>query len=350
MREAVYIGIDVAVKFCVLVVVNAAGQVLHRGRVATTELELQKAVAPWGRRAQVAIEQGELAGWVCRTLAPGVGRIVVAEPKHLAWIFRDPNKNDAIDAEKLAQLLRLGQIHEVYQAQQDDRWVFKRLVQHYEAMTYRQSVLKVQIKSQLRQEGVLVRGESVFEPAHRQELLGRVKSEAIRGIVKDQFEALEALLELQRKARRRMAQFGRRYPELRRLQTIPGFGPICACRFVAYLQTPGRFANKRKLWRYARLAVVQRFSGGVPLGRAHLDRSGCGSLKDVSRKVFQGAIRRREPNALKQFYVESVKKTGNEKHARLSTQRKIFSIALSLWRNQTEYEEKGLSSAERRTG
>jgi len=81
MREAVYIGIDVAVKFCVLVVVNAAGQVLHRGRVATTELELQKAVAPWGRRAQVAIEQGELAGWVCRTLAPGVGRIVVAEPK-----------------------------------------------------------------------------------------------------------------------------------------------------------------------------------------------------------------------------------------------------------------------------
>jgi len=114
MREAVYIGIDVAVKFCVLVVVNAAGQVLHRGRVATTELELQKAVAPWGRRAQVAIEQGELAGWVCRTLAPGVGRIVVAEPKHLAWIFRDPNKNDPIDAPKLAVLLRGGMLPQAY--------------------------------------------------------------------------------------------------------------------------------------------------------------------------------------------------------------------------------------------
>ena len=34
------------------------------------------------------------------------------------------------------------------------------------------------------------------------------------------------------------------------LQTIPGVGRYNAARFRAYVQTPQRFSNRRKLWRY----------------------------------------------------------------------------------------------------
>ena len=93
-----------------------------------------------------------------------------------------------------------------------------------------------------------------------------------------------------------------RFPEVELLQTAPGVGIITACRFVAYLQTPRRFSNKRKLWRYCRLGITRRESNGKRLAHPRLDTAGVGSLKDVSRKVFEAARRTKKDNSFKRFY------------------------------------------------
>lgn len=347
MKKVYYVGIDLATAGCEVAVVDREGKVVEKRRVTTSEHDLIEAVKPWGPNVEVAVEQGELAGWACRSLAPYVRRVVVADPKCNAWIARDPNKGDSIDAEKLAQLLRGGFLREVYQPQEDDRAEFKKAVQHYEAMTYREAVLKVQIKSELRQVGVLRGAQDAFRDERRQALLQRVTSEAIRQIVTDLCEALDSTLELQERARNRMIELGRKYPEVARLQTMPGVGPIVSSRYVAYIQTPTRFSNKRKLWRYSRLGISNPETGGKPLGREHLDRSGNGSLKDVSRKAFEGAMRCRDDNGIKRAYHQSLERTGNKTHARLSTQRKILSILRAMWRDGTEYKDNGLNSEER---
>ena len=94
----------------------------------------------------------------------------------------------------------------------------------------------------------------------------------------------------QEQARLLMLRAAQAFPEIKLLRTMPGVGPIGACRFSAYIHTPSRFSSKRKLWKYSRLSVSHRSSNGKPLRRPKLDySSGCGRLKDVSRKAFDAA-------------------------------------------------------------
>ncbi|MCA1603047.1 MAG: IS110 family transposase [Acidobacteria bacterium] len=114
-------------------------------------------------------------------------------------------------------------------------------------------------------------------------------------------------------------------------------GPIGACRFSAYVQTPHRFSSKRKLWRYCRLSVSFRSSDGKPLRYPKLDRAGCGRLKDVSRKAFEAARQTKEGNSFKRAYSEALERTHNETHARLSVQRKIVSTLRAMWLTMSPY-------------
>ena len=66
---------------------------------------------------------------------------------------------------------------------------------------------------------------------------------------------------------------------------------------VVPTSTPKRFSNKRKFWRYCRLGITRRESNGKRLSHPRLDNAGNGSLKDVSRKVFEAARRTRAGNS-----------------------------------------------------
>ena len=56
--------------------------------------------------------------------------------------------------------------------------------------------------------------------------------------------------------------FAKHYPEIKLFEDIPGIGFISAATISAILETPHRFANKRKVWMYAGLGITTRSSGG----------------------------------------------------------------------------------------
>jgi len=116
---------------------------------------------------------------------------------------------------------------------------------------------------------------------------------------------------------------------------------ITACRFVAYVQTPHRFSNKRKLWRFCRLGITRRESNGKRLAHPRLDSAGVGSLKDVSRKVFEAARRTKKDNSFKRAFEYALLNTKNAVHARLSTQRKILSTLRAMWLSMQPYQGTG---------
>jgi len=134
-----------------------------------------------------------------------------------------------------------------------------------------------------------------------------------------------------------MLRAAQAFPEIKLFRTAPGVGPIGACRFSAYVHTPSRFSTTRKLWKYCRLSVSHRSSNGKPLRRPRLDRSGCGRLKDVSRKAFEVAIRSQKDNGFKRTYQRALETTHDATHARLTVQRKIVSTLRAMWLNQTPY-------------
>ena len=91
--------------------------------------------------------------------------------------------------------------------------------------------------------------------------------------------------------------------------------------------------------RYCRLGVIRRSSDGKLLSRPKLDPSGCGRLKDVTRKAFDASMRRKDDNMFKRAYERSLQSTHSKTHARLSVQRKIVSVLRAMWLTQTPYRD-----------
>jgi len=58
------------------------------------------------RPRSLVVEEGPLAGWLWRGLVTAVERMVVSEPRRNRLIAKGGDKDDDLDAEKLAQLDR----------------------------------------------------------------------------------------------------------------------------------------------------------------------------------------------------------------------------------------------------
>lgn len=337
--STLFIGLDVGSTTFHQVGMQPDGSVKLNRSFPMSEANLIKAFTGLGSDLHVHLEAGELAPWVRSIIAPAVTRVVISHPPANAWIGKDPNKRDQLDATKLADLLRMNRFTEVYYAEQRSRREFKQLVQHFDDLTDQQIRIKYKIKARFRAQGVIVRGQQLFTAAGRGGVLTQITSQQIREAIIQLYEVLDQTLTSQLAAQKLMLQAAKAFPEVELFKAVPGIGPITACRFSAYIQTPHRFSTVRKIWRYCRLGVSRRSSDGKLLSRPKLDPSGCGRLKDVTRKAFDAAMRRKDDNAFKRAYERSLASTHSKTHARLSVQRKFVSVLRAMWLTQTPYRD-----------
>ncbi len=332
-----YVGLDLGSSSFQQVAIRTDGSIKVNRSFATSEASLRAAFADQDGGIHVHLEAGELAPWAASVIAPLVTRVVCSHPQSNAWIAKDADKCDRVDAYKLAELLRLNRFQEVHYAPDQPRRNFKQLVQHYDELTGQQARLKTKLKARLRMQGVIVTGERLFSSTGRKPVLAQVESGELRTALTQLYTVLDQSVAAQEQARRLMLRAAQAFPEIRIFRTAPGVGPIGACRFSAYVHTPSRFSTTRKLWKYCRLSVSHRSSNGKPLRRPRLDRCGCGRLKDVSRKAFDAAIRSRQDNGFKRAYQRALETTHDATHARLTVQRKIVSTLRAMWLTMTPY-------------
>lgn len=337
--STVYVGLDVGSTTFHQITMQPDGSITVSRRFPMSEANLIRAFTGLGQDVHVHMEAGELAPWVRSVISPLVKRVVISHPRSNAWIANDPNKCDRIDATKLADLLRMNRLREVYYAQETSRRDFKQLVQHYDDLTDQQVRLKNKIKARLRVQGIIVRDSRLFTRKWRVSVVEKVPSPDVRQAIMQLYGVLDQTLAARLAARKLMIAAAKSFPEIALFRDVPGVGPIGACRFSAYIQTPHRFGNVRKIWRYCRLGVSHRSSDGKPLGHPKLDRAGCGQLKNVSRRAFEAALRRSDNNAFKRAYERALESTRNKIHARLSVQRKIVSVLRAMWLKMAPYRD-----------
>lgn len=335
--STVYVGLDVGSTTFHQTTMHPDGSITSSRRFPMSEANLITAFTGLGRDVHVHLEAGELAPWVRGVISPLTKRVVISHPRSNAWIANDPNKCDRVDATKLADLLRMNRFAEVYYAREESRRDFKQIVQHYDDLTDQQVRLKNKIKARLRVQGVIVRDGRAFTRKGRDGVVAGVASPEVRQAVMQLYDILDQTLAARLAARKLMVEVAESFPEIALFEAVPGVGPVGACRFSAYVQTPHRFSNVRKIWRYCRLGVSHRTSDGKPLGHPKLDRAGCGQLKNVSRRAFDAALRRSDNNAFKRAYERALAATHNKTHARLSVQRKIVSVLRAMWLNMAPY-------------
>lgn len=348
-KSKAYIAIDVHARNCVLGWRNGRGVFQGKVHHETSEAELIKAVeaVPSGNKL-VTVEESTLASWVARTLRPYVAEVVICDPRSNKAILQNPQKNDERDVEELSRLLWLGQLCGVYHAQEDDRAVFKTLVQQYLDLRDEQVRLKLKLKAKFHLWGITqVGGHKVYAEDHREEFVGKIKDDSIRRQMKRIYVLLDQALALEADAFKEVVARGHRYPEIAEFTKIPGVGPVGSHVFDAYIQTPNRFDSAPKVWRYCQLAVTDRSSDGKPLGFRRLDTHGNPELKAMSYWAWKGALHMNRDNEVKRFYYASLARTHDKTHARLNTQRKIIATMWVLWKNKEEYRpERFLSPAD----
>lgn len=348
-KSKAYIGIDAHARNCVVGWRNGRGEFQGKCRCDTSELELIKAVECIPAEHKVAtVEESTLAAWVRRTLYPHVAEMVVCDPRSNESVHRDVFKNDGRDVEELSRLLWMGQLKRVYHAQEDDRAVFKGLVQQYLDFRDEQVRLKLKLKAKFHLWGITaVEGMRVYSSKRRGDYLSKVTDEAVRRQLNRLYDLMDEAVRLESDTMKEVAAQGRRYPEIAEFQKIPGVGPVGAHVFDAFIQTPERFDSKSKVWRYCQLAVTDRSSDDKPLGFRRLDQNGNPELKAMSYRAWKGAIQYKEMNEVKRFYQLSIQRTHDRTHARLNTQRKVVYTMWAIWKNKEEYRpERFLSPAD----
>lgn len=308
---------------------------------STAESELVPRVASVEARKKIlALEASTLARWAARLLDPYVEKVFVCDPRENQLLSRNPGKSDQSDVYNLCRLLRLGELKEVYQAEEDHRAVFKAAAQRYLDRRKQQVALKQKIKATFRRWGVVdVEGRRLYSEDGRESYLDRLAQPEIEEQLRGLYQMLDVALETQADAKGQLLRIGERYPEINEFQEVPGVGQIGSHLFDAFIQTPHRFSTKQKLWSYCGLGIRNRTSDGKPLGYEELDPNGRSELKALSYQAWLAALRHSD-NEVRTFFEQSLQRTGDRTHARLNTQRKILATLLSLWKNESSYRPK----------
>jgi len=336
MKRSHFIGIDVHCQFCQIAVINSAGAVVQRARCDTSMpalLQLIEAVPRW--RA-VAIEEGPLAGWIWRGLHAAVDQMVVSQPRRNRLICADGDKDDPIDAEKLAQLLRGGFLKEVHQVESLEGAVFKQQVALYHFRVRQRVRESLRLTWLFRQHGVMIREKAYVASADRPALLARLPEQALlREAVQLLWLGYDELVQQEEVWRRRVVKLAQQVEQVQRFEALPGFGWIRAATFYAYVDTPWRFRSKSALWKYLGIGLERARSGNGPehLGVPFLAHR---LLKSTILGAAQSAAVSGN-NPFADLYGRWIKQGLSSKLARRNVARAQSATLWGMWKNGSAY-------------
>ena len=339
-----YGGLDVGSSNCHFTALDSDGAVEASTEIPTSELHITALLSSLNsdEKIKLHLEASELSRWIRDVIlerVPNIEEVVISDPKRIMWITRDPQKGDKVDSLKLADLLRMGTTHPVYYSDDGKMSSFKKCVQNHESLVEECSRSKNKIKATLRWLGMIFKDDIPFRKSQREIILNEIKEPIQKQDIEDQYKLLDQKDELRKKAEKRMRKLSKNWPIIEKFMEVPGIGLILACRFFAYVQTPWRFATKRKLWKFGGLGITARSSDGKPLGFKRLDWNGVPTLKALSHSAFRVAIGQCEDNSFKRTYYRSLHNTNNADHARLTVQRKILTVLWTMWKNNERYDD-----------
>jgi transposase len=332
-----YIGVDCHISSLDFAVVNERGTTTRKEKVTTGVKELIRFVKSVPKPRKIFIEEGTLASWALETCTAYGEELIITNPKRNRWIGRAEQKNDTIDATKLAQLARGGYIKEIHHPL-GKRRRFRELVLSYHDTVKSQTRIKNKLKAKFRQNGIRCTGETVYLPKHREGWRKKLpKDKIVHVIVEGLWRQLDHIEEVKEELLRSIGIQGRHYKEIKQFKKVPGIGPVHAATISAILETPHRFANKKKVWMYAGLALAERESGGKVYTKG-LTRNYNRLLKDAVKQATEAAIIAKDNQFRRQYLRLTLEQGIPSNRAKLTVARSILATLYGMWRNGQEYD------------
>ena len=345
-----YVGFDVHQKTAVAAVLDANGKQTMNAVIETKVDSLTAFLKGLGGNIELTFEEGTQANWLYEILTPLVKKLIVCDPRRNKLIG-DGNKNDYIDAQKLAFLLRAGSITPTYHGDNSKNHL-KEIVRCYDCLVQDVTRVKNRIKAVFRGRGIGCTGEKVYKQEKREGFLTLITQEGLRFRAEKLFEEMDSLEKMRVETHRKMVQESKKHQDYKRLLQIPMLGPIRVSQLLAVAVTPHRFRTKRQFWSYCGLAVITRSSSDFQFVGEKLKRTKKAPLTRGLNPVHNRHLKQvfksaafdasfREP--FKPFYERDVNNGTKPELARLNLARKIAAITLRIWKNGENFDESKLN-------
>jgi transposase len=332
------VGIDLGDRYSSLCAVDAQGEVLEQGRVATTRAGISNRFASLPR-TRIVLEAGTHSLWITELLESCGHEVIVANPRRVALIYAEHTKSDEIDAETLARLGRL-----------DPQLLHP--IRHRSGQTLRD-------RSVLRSRALLVRNRTQLVnhvrgtvKAHGERLpaccgdafankVGDHLPEDLRDALVSILEMIASMTEQIRAYDRKIEQLGRsEYPETALLRQVTGVGSLTALNFILTIEDPYRFTNSRSVGSYLGLRPRRRQSGASDL-QMRITKAGDEEMRRLLVHSAHYILGPFGPDCdLRRFGMKLAERGGNaaKKRAVVAVARKLAVLLHRLWITGESYE------------
>jgi transposase len=325
------IGLDLGDRHTQVCVLDGAGEVERRFRVATTRKGLEGGLARYAG-ARAVLEVGTHSPWVSHELEALGFEAIVANPRRLRSITHSDRKDDRADAEQLARLGRadpklLSPIrHRGLSAQRD-----RALLSVRDGLVRSRALLVNQARGLAKPLG------RRLPTCTTEGFARRMRREGLE----DAFPGMAALVAMVEQLTLRIRALDReieavgreRYPQTALLRQVGGVGPVTALAYVLTLEDPQRFRRSRSVGAYLGLRPRRRQSGEQdPLLR--ITKAGDPYLRRLLVQAAHYILGPFGPDTdLRRFGLRLLARGGRagRKKARVAVARKLAVLLHRLW-------------------
>jgi transposase len=241
-----------------------------------------------GVEVRVGIEASGHTRWFERLLAELEMELWVGHPAKIAAQRVRKQKTDRWDAQHLLQLLLEDRFPRLWVPSPENRDL-RQLLWHRHRLVQMRTRIKNQLQAIALNEGVR-RQHRLWSQAGRAQLESFALAPWAARRRHDLLQLLDQLTPRIAELSQAIEQEAERRPEVQRLMTHPGVGPITALAFVLVLGTPERFRCGKQVGSYLGLIPCEDSSAGKQrLG--HLSKQGNTLLRFLLVEAAQVAVR-----------------------------------------------------------
>lgn len=331
----IHVGVDLHQRFCYMTAVEARGKVRQAGSVTNEPTALRKYFRQFGgRQVQVAVEACGFWPAFREVVEPEVKRLVLVHPQRVKAIASAKLKNDRVDSETLAQLLRCDLLPESWKADRETQ-ARRQQVRLRTTLVRQRTRLKNQVHAVLHQQGLRSPATDLFGKRGRQWLAGVKLSAMARNSVEACLRMIDGYTEEIQKQNLLIREKAKSDERVEWLMTIPGIGECSAMMVLAEIGDIERFGNKEALCSYAGLVPRVRESAGKA-ARAGITRQGSSTLRWILVEAAQVATR--TSPAARRYYERLLRR--KHKHvARVALARKLLVAVYALLHDGVAFDE-----------
>jgi len=172
MNSVRYVGMDVHRDTISVAVLDESGRLMMQSVLATRAGAILDFIHGVRGALHVTFEEGTHSAWLYDVLVRRVEKLVVCDPRKNA-LLKSGSKSDAIDARKLAELLRAGMLSPVYHGETSALEV-QQMARSYTQLTEDTTRVMARLKAVFRGQAVSCVGKKLYGKRHRDEYLAQL--------------------------------------------------------------------------------------------------------------------------------------------------------------------------------